>query len=53
MKVGTTVKHKDKLGPKGLGEIVRSDQWSVVVHWIESKRTAVYHPRILQVVEDK
>jgi len=51
MKVGTTVRHIDELGPKGLGKIIRSDQWSVKVHWLESGKKAVYHPRILKEVK--
>ena len=48
MKVGTIVKHTDALGPKGLGKVTNSDQWSVRVQWLDTGRSAVYHPRILK-----
>ena len=50
MKVGTIVRHIDKEGPQGLGEITQSDQWSVKVHWFDSGQRAVFHPRILKEV---
>jgi len=53
MKVGTTVKHKDEQGPKGLGKVTNSDKWSVKVKWLDTGHSAVYHPRILEEVVDE
>jgi|15BtaG_2_1085339.scaffolds.fasta_scaffold00170_24 hypothetical protein len=54
MKVGTIVRHRDEErgGPKGLGEIINSDQWSVNVRWRDTGKVAVYHPRILRELVD-
>jgi len=52
MKVGNLVRHKDKLGPQGLGKVTNVDTYSVRVCWLKSERSAVYHRNILMVVKE-
>lgn len=52
MKVGNLVRHKDKLGPQGLGKVTNVDIYSVRVCWLKSERSAVYHRDILRVVRE-